>query len=74
LIDQISLVASQLKILRGSNNDLSFKATEIEFEISEIWKWMHVLLESGKLENKIALDVTGIVYASRWIIYEKCDF
>jgi hypothetical protein len=38
LIDQISLVASQLKIIRGSNNNISFEAAEIEFEISEFWK------------------------------------
>jgi conjugal transfer/entry exclusion protein len=35
LIGQISLVASQLKMVRDSNNNLSFKAAEIEFEISE---------------------------------------
>jgi phosphopantetheinyl transferase len=47
-IDQISLVASQLKIIRGINNNLSFEAVEIEFEISEFGKWIHRLLESGK--------------------------
>jgi hypothetical protein len=35
LIDQISLVASRLKIIRGSDNNLSFEAAEIKFEISE---------------------------------------
>jgi conjugal transfer/entry exclusion protein len=48
LINQISLVASQLKIIRDINNNLSFEAVEIKFEISEFGKWIHELLESGK--------------------------